>query len=420
MRRYERIIFLLALAAALTACGTARLNEQAKKTETAEVRVSEIEEDGAEPAVAASADGSLFVVYVRHGKDKSADIFLRKFDRDLKPVGEKVRINPEEGQATAWYGDPPTIAIDESGTIYVGWTARVKTEAGSGTDLFLSVSRDDGLSFEAPVRVNDDSAPASHGMHSLAVDPSGRVFLAWLDERNLKREESGASHHAANEAAEPNSEVFFAVSTDGGRSFSPNVKLASEVCPCCKTALAVAPDGKIFAAWRQVLPGDFRHIAIASTADGGASFTEPVIVSDDRWQINACPVSGAALSFDSKNALRVAWYTAGEAGQPGLYTSASEDGGKTFAPRLFIREGSVSGTPRMLTDAENRIRLVWSAGEKIFTGSVFGANKTDSDEELSAGNFPAIAKSNERFFAAYVKNEKNTRSVRIRKLDFGF
>ena len=31
-------------------------------------------------------------------------------------------------------------------------------------------------------------APASHGMHSLAVEPDGRVIVAWLDERYLKAE----------------------------------------------------------------------------------------------------------------------------------------------------------------------------------------------------------------------------------------
>ncbi len=46
-------------------------------------------------------------------------------------------------------------------------TARVEVAEGSANDLYLSVSRDGGKSFDAPVKVNDDRLPAVHGMHSL-------------------------------------------------------------------------------------------------------------------------------------------------------------------------------------------------------------------------------------------------------------
>ena len=284
MYRIAAIALLLAIFLS-TSC--ARRAEQTDGTvpakgpaDTASVMVSAPEADAAEPAVASDAAGNVYLAYVVHNADKTADLFFQRFGADSKPLGEKVRVNPAPGTVKAWRGDPPTVKVAGDGTVFIGWTVKVESKGKPANDLMLSVSRDNGRSFEAPVRVNDDTAPASHGMHSLELGADGRVYAAWLDERNVKAE---PQHHDAPAAAaammfhhkeevEPNSEVFFAVSADGGKTFSPNKKLASEVCPCCKSSMAVGPDGKLYLSWRQVLPGGFRHIEVASSSDNGGLF----------------------------------------------------------------------------------------------------------------------------------------------------
>jgi hypothetical protein len=151
----------------------------------------------------------------------------------------------------------------------------------------MSVSNDRGQSFASEVKINDDKVPGPHGMHSLAVAKDGRVYVSWLDERHVHKPKPSAKadgHHM-----ESNRDLFISYSTDGGRTFSPNRKVAAEVCPCCKTSLAVSNDGTLYAGWRQVLPGSFRHIAVASSTDGGATFSSPKIVSDDKWMLQGCP-----------------------------------------------------------------------------------------------------------------------------------
>src|SRR5262249_33270590 len=159
--------------------------------------------------------------------------------------GSPVRVNSQPGIATAWRGDPPTIAQASDGTVFVGWTARAVAENHT-TDLYLSTSHDQGRTFSS-VKVNDDLKPAVHGMHSLVIGNDGRIYVAWLDERNMtpqpmkdmKMEAMTSGHHMEN-----NREVFIASSGDGGRTFSDNRRVAENACPCCKTALAVAPDGR--------------------------------------------------------------------------------------------------------------------------------------------------------------------------------
>jgi Neuraminidase (sialidase) len=112
----------------------------------------------------------------------------------------------------------------------------------------LSVSKNGGQTFDSPVKINDDEQPASHGMHSMAIDDKGRIFSAWLDERNIKFEDKPTDSEMHHDDAEPNSEVFYSVSEDGGKTFAANEKIASDVCPCCKTAVLAAPDGTVILA----------------------------------------------------------------------------------------------------------------------------------------------------------------------------
>src|SRR6187455_3063377 len=75
---------------------------------TSEVKVSIADSDSAEPAVTADSDGNIYVLYVDHAADKSADLYLQKLDSNLKQIGERVRINPEPGIVKSWAGDAPT------------------------------------------------------------------------------------------------------------------------------------------------------------------------------------------------------------------------------------------------------------------------------------------------------------------------
>jgi hypothetical protein len=423
-----RLLLLLILAAsAFVSCveRTDPVSESStSESNTPAIRVSAPGSDSAEPGIAAGPDGTLYVVWVDHIEKTRADVIMQRFASTGQSLGPTVRVNPEPGQAKAWRGDPPTVIAGTKGEVYVGWTAKIDGSKG-GNILYLSVSRDGGASFEPPVKVNDDAVPASHGMHSMAVDPNGQIHFAWLDERylNSKKEhaESDKSDHDfvpqpdaffyekhAVEEREPNAEVFTAVSADGGRTFSANKRIAADVCPCCKTTLLTGSDNEIYVAWRQVQPGDVRHMAVARSTDGGKSFAPAVIVSDDRWQLSACPISGAAMSLND-GALRVAWFTAGEAGARGLYISESRDGGKTFSPRKLVAESSVSGTPTFLADT-----LLWNDLDTINSASLNPDLSIKDQKTLATGSVAVAARSADKIASAYTTNEDSHSVVWLR------
>ena len=404
-----RILVWACLVSLLFVTGCMRSSAKSARATFEPLRISAAEVDSAEPVTASAPDGGIYVAWVNHNENNQSDVMLARFDREGVPNGSPVRVNQQAGVATAWRGDPPSIAVTEH-AVYVLWTARVESQDKSGTDLYLSVSHDQGKSFANAVKVNDDRAVGAHGMHSLAVAKDERIYVAWLDERNIQMPKT--SSQAGGHHMESNRELFVANSSDGGRTFSANRKVAENACPCCKTALAISPDGTLYASWRQVLPGDFRHIAVASSTNHAASFSAPVIVSDDKWVLHGCPVSGPALSVDTKGTLRVVWFAAGEGDTPALYTAASNDRGHTFSSRALLMQETVKGTPAIATKNDRAVAIWQGFGTQQSEtkvrelGSSAGVVSVAANAELPSGAF-----SKTDLFVAYVSKTGENRSV---------
>jgi hypothetical protein len=159
------------------------------------------------------------------------------------------------------------------------------------------------------------------------------------------------------------------------------------------------------------LPGSYRHIAVASSTDGGTKFSAPVIVSDDRWKLQGCPVSGPSLSVDSASgSLRIVWFAAGEEGVPGLYFAESKDKGRSFSPRQLLSQETVRGTPA-LAFGNNHLIALWQNSDVVETkmreiGSSGTALSVAVNAELPAGTF-----ANDKLFVAYIAKEKEKRSI---------
>ena len=396
------LIFLTTLLL-LAGCKHQTTSQGAEVNKPQPLQISANGVDAAEPATASVPDGTFYVAWVNHDA-KQADVMLAHFNSEVVQQGPAVRVNREQGVATAWRGDQPSVAVAADGAVYVLWTARVEAQDKHGTDVYLSVSNDRGQSFASEVKVNDDTVPNAHGMHSLAVAKDGRVYAAWLDERNVHQ--PMPSTKAEGHHIESNRDVYLSYSTDRGRTFSANRKVATEACPCCKTSLAVAADGTLYAGWRQVLPGSFRHIAVAASNDGGTTFSQPVIVSDDHWVLQGCPVSGPSLSVDRASGnLKVVWFAAGEGDAPGVYFAQSSDRGRSFSTRQLLSQETVHGTPALTANV-----AVWQ-GDRVETkmrelGNAGAALSVAANAEL-----PAATYANNKLFVAYIVTDKTKRSI---------
>jgi hypothetical protein len=114
------------------------------------------------------------------------------------------------------------LAIDHSGgptnnNIYM--LASVQPPGRSTTDVMFVRSTDDGLTFSAPHKVNDDPVNPSkwHWFGTFSVAPNGRLDAVWYDTRN-----------AANNT---DSQLFYSFSTDAGVTWAPNAAVSAAFTP---------------------------------------------------------------------------------------------------------------------------------------------------------------------------------------------
>ena len=333
-----------------------------------------------------------------------ADVYLSHLDAKGALMGPRVRVNHVAGEAAGHAQAPPQVAVGPDGTVYVAWLTQRAVEGRRfpASDIRLARSEDGGKTFQPAIMVNEEAGiPTSHHFHNLAVGPDGTVYVSWLDATARDRAALNAkltpSHHhhggaASDEDPLPGTELHVARSIDGGRSFDPGVVVARGTCQCCRTALAVSQTGILFVGWRHIFEGRIRDIALARSADGGRTFSEPVIVHEDAWMIDGCPHSGPAISVEAAGGVHVVWYT-GADGREGVYHAFSEDAGQSFGPSTAL---TINVPVAQVSAAPAARRGAWLAWEhplrdRVYVLRVEGSVADASMADSLSGRAPAVA-----------------------------
>ena len=107
--------------------------------------------------------------------------------------------------------------------------------------------------------------------------------------------------------------------------------------------------------------GDIRETVVARSLDGGMTFSEPVIVGNDRWIYPSCPHRPASLGVDGDGRVYVVWYTEGEDETPAVYVAYSDDRGQTFSPKYQLNrsKGTFPDHPQLAVDRRGRVVATW-------------------------------------------------------------
>lgn len=298
---------------------------------------------GSVPTATFDANGRLWSVwafgphlYVNHSDDKG-----NTFSTPVKvnTEAEKISTNPESR---------PHIKVASNGNIYVSYAIKLKKRF-SGHVKF-SRSTDGGKSFSKPIIVNDNRDMIGHSFPSLSINAKNQIFIAWLDSRD--RVAAKKVSKAYNGSA-----LYYAVSDDQGASFQPNAKIADTTCQCCRLDVAMDGNDLPVVTWRHIYGDNIRDQAIVRFTSSN-SFSAPQRISEDRWQIDACPHHGSTLAIDSKGSYHTAWFTNGEARQ-GLFYARSDDQGQQFTtPLPFGDLGAQSKHPSLITTS-GALYLAW-------------------------------------------------------------
>lgn len=184
-----------------------------------------------EPYLAQAKDGAVLAFFgqvtrtLDAGKAPPANLFFsvsRDHGHTFAVTPIHAQSGPTDGTASTSTSDwlsAPSPAVDlKTGNIYVTWE-----ELGAGVpQILFKRSTDNGRTWSPPVKVNDADPKRDFDFveqfPTMGVAPDGRIDIAWYDYRNDATYKQGDTRDGFQD-------VYYASSTDGGRTFSKNVKL---------------------------------------------------------------------------------------------------------------------------------------------------------------------------------------------------
>lgn len=208
------------------------------------------------------------------------------------------RIQGEPEAISADGENRPKLAFGPQGQMYITYTKPL-AKPYTGEIRFIR-SLDGGKTFSPPRTVHANRDLITHRFESMVVDQSGRIYVAWIDKRDLEAAVARKEKYAG-------AAVYYAVSDDGGASFKGDYKLADHSCECCRIAMALTPDGRAVALWRHVFAPNARDHAIAELAPDGKAPPLARATFDD-WRIDACPHHGPGLAYADDGTRHQVWF----------------------------------------------------------------------------------------------------------------
>lgn len=323
---------MLAVLAALPGAANAQHHGKAGKTQ--------------ELGTAAAVDGQGGIWIVRKETEGAAQFLVaQKSDDNGATWSTPQRLQQEPEAISADGENRPKLAFGGNGEIYISYT-RPLAKPYSGEIRFIR-SLDGGRTFSAPLTVHANRDEITHRFDSMLVDRQGRIYVTWIDKRDVETARTRKQPYAG-------AALYYALSDNGGASFRGDYKLADHSCECCRIAMAAAPDGKVMALWRHVFAPNVRDHALASLSPSGVA-TAPQRATFDDWRVDACPHQGPALAYAADGTRHQAWFTVkGEEG--GVYYARATPGSQPGSP---VKLGSDQADHAAIAVDGNQVVLAW-------------------------------------------------------------
>ncbi len=131
--------------------------------------------DGMYPTVSMAADGS-FCIACMYCNDHHYDIIVRRYDAAGKPLSDWITANDYNENGFTFM---PSIAMASDGSFGVTWM----DNRNNGMDIYAQLYDD----FDGPlgqnIKINDDFSKDTNWLPAIAMDPTGKSIITWVDYR---------------------------------------------------------------------------------------------------------------------------------------------------------------------------------------------------------------------------------------------
>lgn len=305
------------------------LAAQAQVRFSAPINVSNNAGNSQFPQIAVDAQGNINLVWLDNSPGNFSVFFSQSSDSGVT-FSRPLNLSNNPGGPALF----PQMGVDSGGDIYVAWF-----DSNSGNaSIFFSRSTDGGATFSTPV-----SASAVAGPVLLAVDPTGKVYVAWA-----RNDSSGVAR------------LVFSRSLDRGATFTSPLAISNASVTAIPGAIALDASGNINVAWTEAVPPQgLSNVYFSRSTDSGASFSSPSPVTNSSGPMFRV----AGLTVDRLGSIHVLW-TSTSGGQTDAYLSHSSDGGTAFIAENFQSGVSdAAQSPQLAADSHGGINVLWHAGD---------------------------------------------------------
>jgi hypothetical protein len=261
----------------------------------------------------------------------------------------------------------PWVSIGHDGTIYVAALAtQPATSTGTAHDIVVSVSRDHGTSWDAPVVVETATAPPLQpDKEAILADPRrpATAYAVWVDYRVLSGLEPSVN------------QVMFARTSDGARTWSTPAAIYSGNDEAQQNQLLMTAGGVLLDVFAEApsLPGTAHppplpvKIRLIRSTDQGRTWSTPVDAARFTYTNAVDPGTGAQLRFfgqdisaaSAGNAVYVAWFE-DHTDFSTILVARSEDAGVHWRPpQRVVREKAEAFLPTLAVAGDATVGLLW-------------------------------------------------------------
>jgi len=322
-----------------------------------------------------------------------------------------VAVNKVPEKIAARGENRPKIVINSVGWVFVSWTQKLPKRFSG--HIRFSRSINGGKYFSQPITVNDHLEITSHRFESLAVNTKGDIYIAWLDKRDkLASKAKGQDYTGAA--------LYYAVSTDGGKSFHRNNKVIDHSCECCRTAMAIDNDGLPVILWRHIFDKNTRDHALVKLTST-KQFGDVRRVSFEQWQVDGCPHHGPDISISNQGVYHLAWFNNAPK-QHGLFYANTQNQGQTFSKTINFGNYKAAAAHPQVLSFRNKVYLLW----KEFDGkhsSLMSMQSNDKGVHWSKANLlmkttsttdhPLLIHNGEQVYAVWHRRGEDYRLIAI-------
>lgn len=310
------------------------------------------------PNIAVAPSGITYVTYevwIGWVPPESTHIYLNaSFDGGSSFEPDRVIIQGNK------HNEHPTLTVDKNERLHLIYR---HSAIGADYNLYYASSTDSGQSFPLRTQVDDNPSPLGIGSEDIAVDDYGYIYVVWNDKR------SGFYSH-----------IYFSRSTDGGLTFSENIRVdTGEITkegyqPC----ITLDDEGTIFLAWMQD-SSIYHDIYFCKSTDNGNTFTDKVEVASFSFHLGH-----PDISVIGNDTILVTYV--GTTDTNFLYISRSLDSGNTFPSAVRVNDSifSFCRHPKISITQDKKIHIIWQMDFNVENADIYYDFSTDGGLTFNA------------------------------------